>query len=88
MKGTALILVCLLGLSAGYEDKSVGQWLQDNNYHTLVDALNVTGLLNDLKTGGMYFFYLHFPFPCRVAIVQSFRTTAFRSWGLELEFSG
>ena len=52
MKVSALILVCVLGLSLGFEDKTVVQWLVDNNYNTLVTAVTTAGLASTLSTSG------------------------------------
>ena len=62
MKGSVEVFLCLLGLSVAYEDKSIVTWLKDNDYHTVVYALNVTGLMPDLNNTGKILFKLY-PLP-------------------------
>jgi len=54
MKVTAIFLVCLLGFSSGFEDKTIAQWLTDNGYSTLVAALDATGLTGALSQPGAF----------------------------------
>ena len=64
----SLILFCLIGLSLGYEDKSVTQYLQDNGYVSLSNALQATGLTAALNGGGTFiktFWVLHVKFKCK-----------------------
>ncbi|XP_045203045.2 transforming growth factor-beta-induced protein ig-h3-like [Mercenaria mercenaria] len=49
-----IILVCLLGLSFGFEDKTVTEYLFDNSYTVLYGALQSTGLTAALNGSGPF----------------------------------
>ena len=52
-----LVLAALLGVSVGYEDKTVVQYLQDNGFSVLSKLINDAGLTSTLSGSGTYFIF-------------------------------
>ena len=48
------VLAALLGVSLGYEDKTVVQYLQDNGFTVLSKLINDAGLASTLSASGTY----------------------------------
>lgn len=46
------VLLVVLGLTSGFEDKTIAQWLEDNGFGTLVNALKSANLFDVLNNPG------------------------------------
>ena len=50
-----LAFVALLGVAVAYEDKTVVEYLRDNNYTVISKLLNDAGLVTALSSSGKFF---------------------------------